>query len=61
MTVTLEIISVTGEITLREHKQLPMGSTTITLPATSLSSGIYTLRISSDAGINLTKKLVKLN
>ena len=61
MLLSFEIINMTGDIVLRVQKHLETGSNSITLSTGSLDSGIYSLRISSNEGFNLTKKLVKLN
>jgi len=61
MTLTFEIISMTGNVVLRTQKTLDPGINTISLPAGPLNSGVYILRISSDEGFSLTRKLVKLD
>jgi hypothetical protein len=58
--VTLEIISMTGEVMLQVQKSLESGSSNLTLPVETLTSGIYTLRIKSDDGLLVVKKLVKI-
>jgi len=57
--VTLEIFSMKGQSVLRIMKQVNQGETKIILPVASLPSGIYTLRIVSADGINITRKLLK--
>jgi len=61
MTLTFEIVSITGDVLLQTQKDVNPGSTLIPLPTISLNSGIYTLRISSNEGFTLTKKLVTIH
>ena len=61
MTLNFEIINMTGEILQRMQTEAGRGSNHYILSTGSLHSGIYSLRISSDKGYVLNKKLVKLN
>jgi hypothetical protein len=45
---------------LQVQKSLESGSSNLTLPVETLTSGIYTLRIKSDDGLLVVKKLVKI-
>jgi PKD repeat protein len=61
MTLNFEIINTTGEIVQRMQTKAGRGINHYTLSTGSLNSGIYILRISSDKGFILNRKLVKLN
>jgi PKD repeat protein len=60
ITVDFEIISITGTTVLQLTKNLSAGNNLIILPTNSLNSGIYSLRITSNEGFNVTRKLVKI-
>jgi len=57
-TVKVEIFNPMGQLTSSMVKSLGSGRSILTIPVSGLASGIYTLRISSDKGINITRKLL---
>lgn len=57
-TVKVEIFNQTGQITSSMIKSLGSGKTLLTLSVSDMVPGFYTLRISSDKGINITRKLL---
>ena len=58
VTVKVEIFKQTGQLTSSMIKSLGSGQTLLTLSASGMAPGFYTLRISSDKGINLSRKLL---
>ena len=57
-TVKVEIFNQTGQITSSMIRSLGSGQTVLTLSVSDLSAGFYTLRVSSENGINITRKLL---
>ena len=58
VTVKIEIFNQTGQVISSMIKSLGSGQTILTLSTVQMATGFYTLRISSDKGINLTRKLL---
>jgi PKD repeat protein len=56
---TAEIYSFTGQIVTNKNLSLTRGENVVKLDLSSLNSGLYTLRISSPAGIRIVQKVVK--
>ena len=56
--VTIELYNLTGQLAFRQTKYLGAGETTITIPASQLRNGLYSLRIYTDSGLSLTRKLL---
>jgi hypothetical protein len=57
-TIKVEIFNQRGQITSSMIKSLGSGQTTLTLSVSDLAPGFYTLRISSEKGINISRKLL---
>jgi PKD repeat protein len=58
VTVKVEIFSQTGQLTSSMIRSPDPGKTVLTLSTADMAPGFYTLRITSDKGINLTRKLL---
>jgi hypothetical protein len=58
VTVKVEIFNQTGQVISSMIKSLGSGQTILTLSTVQMATGFYTLRISTDKGINLTRKLM---
>lgn len=58
-TATVEVFNMAGQCVVRLSRELAAGSNLLTVPATSIGKGIYTLRILSGDGMNVTRKLIK--
>ena len=56
--VTVELYNLTGQLAFRQTKHLGAGETAIAIPASQLRSGLYSLRIYTDSGLSLTRKLL---
>ncbi len=56
--VTIELYNLTGQLAFRQTKHLGAGETTLKVPAGQLRNGIYSLRIYTDSGLSLTRKLL---
>ena len=56
--VTIELYNLTGQLAFRQTRNLSLGETTLNIPASQLCSGLYSLRIYTDSGLSLTRKLL---
>jgi len=56
--VTIELYNMTGMVALRLQEHLSAGETTLSIPVSHIPDGLYTLRIYTDSGLNLTRKLL---
>jgi PKD repeat protein len=57
-TLTAILYDLTGREVTRISKQVPAGDNRLTIPVSSLNSGVYMLRVTSDEGVSAAKKLV---
>ncbi len=58
--VIVELYSMTGKMVYTTGKMAETGETQLSIPVSSLPVGIYTLRIYSDNGTSITRKLLKI-
>jgi len=56
--VTIELYNLTGQLAFRETKHLGAGESTLNIPAGQLRNGLYSLRIYTDSGLSLIRKLL---
>jgi PKD repeat protein len=59
MQIQINVYSMAGQVVVHAEKELSTGGTIIPISVSNLTGGIYTLRIHSDTGINIIRKLVK--
>ena len=59
MTVQIDLYNLTGQSVVHFEKALDSGGTIIPITVSNLTKGIYTLRVHSDQGINIVRKLIK--
>ena len=56
--VTIELYNLTGQLAFHQTSNLSAGETTLNIPASQLRNGLYSLRIYTDSGLSLTRKLL---
>ena len=56
--VTIELYNLTGQRVFHQVKRIGAGETAIIIPASQLRNGLYSLRIYTDSGLSLTRKLL---
>ena len=61
MEIVAEIHDISGRTLVSKSFNLNPGKNKLSLPGSSLAPGIYTLRIYSKNGLNITSKLIKTN
>ena len=59
VSINIELFNLMGEQVLKTNENLITGKSTLKINTGSLPGGLYTMRISSGNGINITRKLVK--
>ncbi|MCX6247953.1 MAG: PKD domain-containing protein [Bacteroidetes bacterium] len=57
--IRVEISTLTGQVVYSDFKPVREGQTKITLPFGGLNEGIYFVKIQSEEGINMVKKVIK--
>jgi hypothetical protein len=57
--IATELLNINGQAVWRNDDILPNGTSVIRIPVIGVPSGIYTLRIQAENGLNLTRKLIK--
>jgi len=57
--ITVELYDLMGKITGHYNYHLNTGDNRISIPMTSLQGGIYTLRITTDSEVLITRKIIK--
>jgi len=57
--VHVELFNLTGQMVYQRSENLNAGTTTIAIPTNQLKNGLYSLRIYTNSGLNLTRKLLK--
>ncbi|MFH1160598.1 MAG: PKD domain-containing protein [bacterium] len=57
--VTIELFNLTGQAAWRNIQHLEAGTSTLQIAVSQIPEGMYTLRISTDSGLTLTRKLLK--
>ncbi len=56
--LTAILYDLTGREVLRMSKQVPAGNNRLTIPVNSINSGVYLVRLTSDEGVSVVKKIV---
>ena len=59
MTIQIDLYNLAGQLVVHSQKALDSGETTIPVLVSMLPQGIYTLRVHSDEGISIIRKLIK--
>ncbi|TSA29485.1 MAG: PKD domain-containing protein [Bacteroidetes bacterium] len=57
--VYIELYNLSGQRVYQHTDYLHAGTTTVSVPVSHLRDGLFTLRIYTDSGLNLTRKLLK--
>jgi PKD repeat protein len=57
--IRIGIYNLTGQLVYHNERLIGSGETLVSIPVSNLIKGIYTLNIQSDAGIRITRKIVK--
>ncbi|MFH1296632.1 MAG: PKD domain-containing protein [Bacteroidota bacterium] len=57
--VYIELYNLSGQRVYQQTNYLHAGTTTVTIPVSQFRDGLYTLRIYTHSGLNLTRKLLK--
>ena len=58
--VIIELFTITGKVAYRTQRMTMTGELNLSIPVSSLPAGIYTLRIYSDKGTQITRKVLKM-
>ena len=59
--IEIAVYSISGQLVYRIEEMNLHGNNSFTIPFENYSNGLYTIRISSNDGINIIKKVIKSN
>jgi PKD repeat protein len=57
--ISIDVWTISGQVVLTMSKNVSQGLSTVTLPFTGLAEGMYIVKIHSDEGINVVKRVIK--